>query len=52
MWFAEAKIKAGNLFCVFQALILVVILGWVFVPIYIKAGVKKKTETRSHYHNY
>lgn len=25
--------------CVFQALIVVVILGWLFVPIYIKAGV-------------
>lgn len=26
-------------FCLFQALIWVVVLGWVFVPIYIKAGV-------------
>lgn len=31
--------------CVFQALVVVVILGWIFVPIYIKAGVK---QTRSH----
>lgn len=27
--------------CVFQALVVVVILGWLFVPIYIKAGVKQ-----------
>lgn len=27
--------------CVFQALIVVVILGWLFVPIYIKAGVNR-----------
>lgn len=29
------------IFCVFQALIVVVILGWLFVPIYIKAGVNR-----------
>lgn len=34
--------------CVFQALVVVVILGWIFVPIYIKAGVKK---THSHVTN-
>lgn len=28
-------------YCVFQALVVVVILGWLFVPIYIKAGVKR-----------
>lgn len=30
----------------FQALILVVVLGWVFVPIYIKAGVSICSVTR------
>lgn len=33
---------------VFQALVLVVILGWLFVPIYIKAGVHNKLDIKAH----
>uniref|UniRef100_A0A8C6M1Z9 Sodium/glucose cotransporter 1 n=1 Tax=Nothobranchius furzeri TaxID=105023 RepID=A0A8C6M1Z9_NOTFU len=36
---AAAGIPVFLYFCLFQALIVVVILGWLFVPIYIKAGV-------------
>lgn len=37
--------------CVFQALIVVVILAWLFVPIYIKAGVNRtrRPHVRTHY---
>lgn len=32
----------------FQALIVVIFLGWIFVPIYIKAGVKPDSHVTTH----
>lgn len=44
-WESEGKVFLSACGPVFQALIVVVFLGWIFVPIYIRAGVNTLPNT-------